>query len=73
MSADEVQALRARIVALQTALAQTTNGALHLVAAGTDNTRWYCRYCGATSYGTSTCNHRAGCPVQVLADSYREE
>lgn len=73
MSATQVQALRARIAALQTALAQTTVGYLHPVAAGTGYAVYHCRFCGALVFDTQASSHHAGCPVQVLADSYREE
>lgn len=69
-----LDAAQARSTDLQTALAQTTNGYLHQVAVGTEYARYQCRLCGAKSRDSQwTISHHAGCPVQVLADSYREE
>lgn len=70
---DELAILRARITALQTALAQTTSTDLHRVADRTGYAIWYCRYCGKGTFDSDAPRHHAGCPVQVLADSYREE
>lgn len=64
----------ARSTALQTALAQTTNGALYQVDAGTGALRWHCRLCGGKSHDPKrTLHHEPWCPVQVLAESYREK
>lgn len=69
-----LDAAQARSTDLQTALAQTTNGALYPVDAGTGAIRWHCRLCGGKSHDPKrTLHHRAGCPVLVLAESEREE
>lgn len=65
--------LQARITALQRALAQATNGYLHQAGGGTGYLVYRCRFCGQINYDPRAPTHRAGCPVQVLADSYREE
>lgn len=62
-----------RSTALQTALAQATSGALHQTGGGTGYTVYHCRFCGTINYDLCAPRHHAGCPVQVLADSYREE
>lgn len=65
--------LQARIIALQTALAQATNGYLHQTSEGTGYAVYHCRFCGQINYDPRAPTHRNECPVQVLVDSYREE
>lgn len=68
-----LDAAEARSTALQTALVQTTHGYLMQVAVGTGYAVYHCRHCGVTLFDTKFTGHHDGCPVLVLAESYREE